>query len=84
MSLATNTYTCPVTGLTILHKPELNYLRMKIRYLEEKEDKIRQQETLKRLDKIIRSRNEKAKTYWNSLRPGSKLRKTPEIKTGDV
>jgi len=49
-----------------------------IKYLEENEDKIHQQETLERLDKIIRNRNEKAKTYWNSLRPTAKIQNQPK------
>ncbi len=40
-----------------------------INYFEEKEGKIKQQNTLARLEKIINSRNEKAKNYRNSLRP---------------
>jgi hypothetical protein len=45
-----------------------------IQYLEEKVSKTRRVNTLIRLDKIISSRNEKSRTYWNSLRPSSRAR----------
>ena len=44
-----------------------------IQYFEEKEDKIRHQDTLARLEKIINTRNEKARIYQNSLRPNLNL-----------
>jgi hypothetical protein len=40
-----------------------------IQYFEEKNDKIQRQKTLARLEKIIHSRNEKARIYQKSLRP---------------
>lgn len=49
-----------------------------IQYLEERESETRRQNTLARLDKIISNRNEKARIYWNSLRPRLKVQNKPD------
>ncbi len=49
-----------------------------IQLLEEREDEACRQSTLARLDKVINSRNEKARIYWNSLRPGLRTGNKPD------
>ena len=59
-------------------------IKDEIKYLEEKESQARRVNTLARLDKIINSRNEKARIYWNSLRPRPKLQRQPEKGLGEA
>ena len=88
MSLAPDTYICPVTKLPILNKPEWHKVGFGNEFKISADIIGGQillthnfgsptlhdvQNTLARLKKIINTRNEKARIYWNSLRPNRRV-----------